>query len=506
MTIVPTPVAPPLPLRRGCGWISPFAGVAASLAVLGAVMTLGTIPRPALAQSQAGPPTAAPGARREGTPRAAPRPRATPAPAQPPAVPVAPTASNRCPDDEPLEAARDPVNPRADLKAMVDEALVRSQAVGASRLLAEAAALDVEEARAAVKPTAAITLNAGVVANQTAGLPDTRGGQARAGVTVSGPLYDGGRIGEITGWRRHLAEAARQGQLSAQEQVALQTVSLALERNRYRLQTQVYRQYARKMACLVESLEVIVARDRGRQSELVQAQKTQAQAELARAQALSSLRQTEARLRRFAGDGLPPSEGLSVLMLGVPALPDVLATAEAAPEIAQLRAQADAQDSLTRAVAAAAKPQLNWVVSGSKATGAGNPGNLSAGVALSIPLFTPGVAEATEASRRRAEAARLQTADLITERRSRVAEVHEQATAAFDRARRVTEVLRDSDRVRSSTLQQWQQLGRRSLFDVMAAEGEHYNLRIAYVNALADGQQSTALLSSLAGGVKATLD
>jgi len=79
--------------------------------------------------------------------------------------------------------------------------------------------------------------------------------------------------------------------------------------------------------------------------------------------------------------------------------------------------------------------------------------------------------------------------------------VHEQAVSSFDRARRVVDVLRDSDRVRNFTLQQWQQLGRRSLFDVMASEGDHYGLRVSYVNALYDGQQSTALLWSLGQGV-----
>lgn len=191
------------------------------------------------------------------------------------------------------------------------------------------------------------------------------------------------------------------------------------------------------------------------------------------------LRQTEARLRRIAGDGLAPSEASITLILNVPALASVLAAAESAPEIAALRAQADAQDGLTRAAAAAAEPRLNWVISGSKASGAGSLGNLSAGNALNIPLFTPGIAEATETSRRRAEAARLQTADLIGERPDRVAEEHEQASAAFDSARRVTEVLRDTERVRVATLQQRQQLGRRSLFNVMSAEAEHYNLRLA---------------------------
>jgi outer membrane protein TolC len=66
-------------------------------------------------------------------------------------------------------------------------------------------------------------------------------------------------------------------------------------------------------------------------------------------------------------------------------------------------------------------------------------------------------------------------------------------------------VLRDSDRVRNFTLQQWQQLGRRSLFDVMAAEGDHYGLRVAYVNALYDGEQANALLRSLGLGIGAWL-
>ena len=70
-----------------------------------------------------------------------------------------------------------------------------------------------------------------------------------------------------------------------------------------------------------------------------------------------------------------------------------------------------------------------------------------------------------------------------------------------DRARRVAEVLRDSEQVRSFTLQQWQQLGKRSLFDVMAAESDHYAMRVAYVNALHDVQQLNANLLSLGRGV-----
>lgn len=67
-------------------------------------------------------------------------------------------------------------------------------------------------------------------------------------------------------------------------------------------------------------------------------------------------------------------------------------------------------------------------------------------------------------------------------------------------------MLRNSERVREDTLAQWQQLGRRSLFDVMSAEGDHFNLRLAYVDALHDSQQSMALLWSLAGGISQPLN
>lgn len=83
----------------------------------------------------------------------------------------------------------------------------------------------------------------------------------------------------------------------------------------------------------------------------------------------------------------------------------------------------------------------------------------------------------------------------------RVADLREQAEAAQDRLRRLLAVFRSSEQVRNATIQQWQQLGRRSLFDVMDAEAEHYALRVAYVNALFDLQKLNANLLALERGV-----
>ena len=214
------------------------------------------------------------------------------------------------------------------------------------------------------------------------------------------------------------------------------------------------------------------------------------------------------RLRRLVGDGLPGVEGLASVLLTVPELTSIEAEVARSSEVAQLAAQAAAMGQYAAAVEAGGKPQVSWAFGGSKTTAAGGnggvdqrSGSLSLGLTVNIPLLNPGVAPASEAARKRAQAALLQREEALESRRFRVREVHEQTLSTFDRAARVAAVLRDSEQVRSFTLQQWQQLGKRSLFDVMSAEADHYNLRVAWINALYDGQQMNANLLSLGRGV-----
>ena len=427
---------------------------------------------------------------------------------------VARPAAARCVDEDRPEAAADagasaapPVDPRATLQGMVRESLQRSHAVGASRMLAEAAEFEIEEARAAKALQASLSGGLGPGGSRGNGINEMSALQARASLTVSQLLYDGGRTDRLTDWRTQMAESARQGSLSVREQLALSTVALALERSRMRQHLLVYGQYVRKMGCLVEALDTIVKADRGRASELVQAKKSLQQAELSQAQAQSQSRQIDVRLRRLVGDGLPGVEGLSTVLLQVPDLPQLVADVERSSEVAQISAQATAAQSYAQAVAAGGKPQLSWAVTGGARAGTGgNTGNTRAGdyslgLTINVPLLSPGLAPASSAAQKRADAAAAQRAEAVEVRRFRVAEVHEQTLASFDRLRRASALLRDTDQLRNFTLQQWQQLGRRSLFDVMATEGEHYNLRISYVNALHDGQQLNALLLSLGRGV-----
>ncbi len=419
-----------------------------------------------------------------------------------------------CLDDDPaleLVRAAAPDAAAREVQALVQAALQRSRAVGAARALAEAAARDTDETRAAAELQASLNARLGPDAARSNGHATTQLLQGSAGVALSQLLWDGGRQQALVDWRSQLAEAARLALLSQQEQIALSAVSLALESSRYRAQEQVYGQYVRKMACLVDGLSEVVAADRGRASELLQARKALQQAELARVGTESARRQADIRLQRLVGENAVDARLVGAALLPLPPLEAVLGAAMAASDVAQLERQVQAANHLTQALAAGTRPQLSWSLNGSQSIGRGGSAaaqqttSLSAGLLLNVPLFNPGVAHSVQAAKWRALAAREQLGDLLESRRARVREVHEQARSSLDRAERVQRVLRDSQQLRSATQLQWQQLGRRSLFDVMGAESEHYNLRISLVNALIDAQQLNATLQSLGAGLAASV-
>ena len=428
-------------------------------------------------------------------------------------------AQGRCVGEEPPDiepaAQRVAADALAQLHLLARAAVARSQSVGAARLLAEAAEADTEEVLAGVQPQAAIGANLGPKWNHASPGGSLGALDGQLSLSLSRLIDDGGRTRHLVESRRLLAEAARRGEGSAQEQVVLATVQGALELARLRVQQRIYDQYGRKMACLVEALETVVAADRGRASELVQARKSAQQVEISRAQQQSQSRQAELRLRRLVGDA--PIEPLSpdalvAAMPSLPELPRLLADAERAPELRQLGAQAAAQARAADAADAARKPQLSWVmgVGGSTSIGAagGTRHGASLGVALnlSLPVLAPAVDANVAAARRRAAAATAQLDDALESRRAQVREVHEQLLAARARAERVRGVLASSDQVRNATLQQWQQLGRRSLFDVIAAETEHYSLRLAHVDAMFEGQVLAASLWALGPGVRSAFE
>jgi outer membrane protein, adhesin transport system len=400
-----------------------------------------------------------------------------------------------------------PLDPMTQLQLIAKEAARRSGEVGAARLLAEAATYDLEETKGGRYPQISVSGTVGTGNTQVDGVTTEKGNRSSVSLNMSSNLYDAGRLSRLTEWRSQLAGSAKYGAAVTQEQVVLEAVSTALERNRYRLQAQVYQQYARKMSCLVEALEGIVSEDKGRASELVQARKTQAQTELSRDAALAQSRQIEFRLRKLIGDKLSLGDGITVPLAAVPEIGEINRQIEFGNDAQQLRTQADALDSYSRAVVAGQKPQLNWALSKTEGiAGSAKVSSWQAGVSVSYSLFN-GFSDkaAAMAATKRAESARQQLSELLATKFARTAEVYDIATTSLERAKRYVDVLRDSEKVRNFTFQQWSQLGKRSLFDVMSSEADHFSLRIAYVNALHDGFAASAQMRSLGAGLTSWL-
>lgn len=396
-------------------------------------------------------------------------------------------------------------DPRSYLLQVADTAVQRSRGVNVAQLLEAAARDDLRDAQAASLPQMQLNLTGAQVGSELNGLKLSNGLEVRASLQAGGPLWDWGRQKQLVEWRRQLGEAAAMGRASVAEQVALQAVSLSLDRSRYTLQAQVYGQYVKRMACLVEALQTITRLDPGRASELVQAQKSQQQADLALASTKDLLKSNETRLRRLLGDPLPPAASLSAVLVQLPDLALLQKDLLAAPDVTAASAQALAAQRLAEATAAGQKPQVSWLGGVNASRGNGHRADFIGGVQVSVPLWRATDEPQLSAARRRAEAASVQRDETLEAKSWRLTEIHDAAGNSLDRARRIAEMLRSSQQVRSATLQQWQQLGRRSLFDVMGAEADYYGLRVAQINALYDAQQAVAVMGSMGRGVTALL-
>jgi adhesin transport system outer membrane protein len=389
------------------------------------------------------------------------------------------------------------------LASVAREAISQSAEVRGAQHGSRAARFELQQTRAGDAVNIGLAGNAGIGQSSVANVAQAEGRTGGVSLNLSAPLYDGGRQGELTRYRERLVDAGDLAIGTARERVVREAVSTLLERNRYRAQLVVYEQYVAKMSCLVRSLEQIVSLDRGRSSELLQARKGQRQAELSREDARSALRQAEARLRQLVGEQVEPWEAVGQPLQALPELARVLDEIGASPDVRQLRLQAEALDSYARASRAEGAPQLRWQVGTTTAHSAHiNTASWNAGVTFNVTLDDGGaVSAATSAALERAQAARRQEEAVVQERSRQAGTLHDAARSAYARAAQMIDVLKDSNQVRNATYEQWSKLGRRSLFDLMSAEAEHYQLRIAHVNAVHDGQAAVAQLRSAGAGL-----
>ncbi len=394
---------------------------------------------------------------------------------------------------------------REQLATLTRTAVLESPDIKAAESGRTAAQFDIEQVRAGKKPRleASVTAGVGRYSSNVSPSYDPRG-VGSAAISLSAPLFDGGRIDALTRQREELFGASTASVEAVRERVSLDTLLTVLERNRYRTQLSVLEQHVAKLSCLSNLIDRIVDADKGRASEQVQARNSLRQAELVREQTAAAARYADVRLQTVLAGQVMPWLEVGAPLIDVPALEAVVRLITENPDVRQLQRQAEAQNFAAQAAAADRAPQVRWeagVNSKSQADRV-NSASWNAGVTLNYALFDGGVRDAgISAAEARAQVAKRNLEQAVVERNKQAGVLHDSALSAYRRAVQYSELLRDSDGLRRATYVQWAQLGRRSLFDLMSAENGHNSLHLDYVNAMFDGFSASAQLRHVGGGL-----
>ena len=394
---------------------------------------------------------------------------------------------------------------REQLVALSRTAVLESPDIKAAEANRTAAQFDIEQVRSGKKPRleASSTVGVGRYASNVSPNYNPRG-VGTLGLTLSAPVFDGGRIDALTRQREELFGASTASLDAVRERVALDTLLTVLERNRLRTQLNVLEQHVAKLSCLSNLIDRIVEADRGRASEQIQARNSLRQAELARDQVAASARNAESRLQTVLAGQVMPWTSAGAPLIEVPALETVLQLVSENPDVRQLQRQAEAQTFAAQAAAAERSPQVRWEAGVNSKSQADRVSSSSwnAGLTLNYAFADGGLRDANiGAAEARAQAARRNLEQAVVERNKQAGVLHDTAQSAYKRAVQYSELLRDSDGLRRATYVQWAMLGRRSLFDLMSAENGHNSLHLEYVNAMFDGFAASAQLRHVGGGL-----
>jgi adhesin transport system outer membrane protein len=394
---------------------------------------------------------------------------------------------------------------REQLAALSKTAVLESPDIKAAELGRTATEFDIEQIRASKRPRldSSVTAGAGRYSSNVNPRYDTRGVGA-ASLSLSAPLYDGGRIDSLTRQREELFEASTASLDAVRERVTLDTLLTVLERNRYRTQLNVLDRHVTKLACLSNLIDRIVDADKGRASEQIQARNSLRQAELVRDQTAAAMRYADVRLQTILAGQVMPWPAIGAPLVEVPALEDIVGKIRDNPDVRQLQREAQALAFAANAAAAELYPQVRAEagVNSKRQADRVDSQSWNAGVTLNYTFADGGVRKAAvNAANARAQAV-LRTLDqAVADRNQKAGVLHDTALSAYRRASQYSDLLRDSDSLRRATYVQWSSLGRRSLFDLMSAENAHNSLHLDYVNAMFEGFSATAQLRHVGGGL-----
>ncbi|MDN7452296.1 TolC family protein [Burkholderia cenocepacia] len=334
------------------------------------------------------------------------------------------------------------------------------------------------------------------------------GGRRRGGArgtsftaNLTTPVFDWGYLSKTIGSRESTAEAGKKYYEAQLENFAYTVTSTIAECAKQRLLLKVSQQFVDRMQQLVTMLNQIVAVDRGRASELTQAKARLLQAQASRDTVAAKLRDNELSLRKLVGDRPLNLPAGSAWNIGPANLDEMLSDMDRHPQVRQARAEAQAARLQADAVAASARPAVNWVVSktvGRDEFTRGQP--FQTMLTLNWNAFQGGAAKAAQlAALRRAQASERKIAQARLDLEFSIRSADEDARNLLRRSSLYGDLVGETDNVRKAFFDQWYHLGKRTLLDVLQAENDHYGNRVSEISTRFDGYEAVLRERSSAG-------
>ncbi|GAB2565124.1 hypothetical protein GCM10027066_05460 [Dyella jejuensis] len=413
---------------------------------------------------------------------------------------------NDAPEDESLHR-RDAALTAAQLRKMFYDmatlAAAASPDVLQARAQAEAAGDDVGTARGQRLPQ--VSLGAQTRAKTFGGpslSPNDTNRYDSVSLNMQTTVFDWGSGRKNVQSSRQLAQAAGLGYRAALESNALDVCTTLLELGRHRTMTALGDAYVARMRTLVNMLAQIARADQGRRSEWVQAKAQLLSAMTVRDTSATQMRNDELKLRILLNGQHAEIPDGGRWPISDEGLKSLAGDYRDHPAVLQAKATAAAADLHAGSLGASFKPRVDWLVSKSAfrdAQGLQRPWQTV--LQVSWPLFSGG---ANSSSRRaafaRAEGSHQQAASLERNYEYQLRDAVLNARDAFKRADDYGDLVNETLQVRKAMFEQWYQLGKRSLLDVLISETDHYNDQIGEVSSRFDGYE--AVISAYAGAGK----
>ena len=397
------------------------------------------------------------------------------------------------------------------LRAAATAAVNHSASVREATAGVRAAVQDVREAQAARYPQLSLEVASRYTQAAANSAAQSLRGTPYYIANATLPIYDFGRISAQVDSRMAASDAQDERLRSVYESVAGDTIIALVELARNRALLVATDRYLDRIGQLARMITELIREDRGRSGELTQVQSRLLQASAARSIIESRLRETEIGLARLLGESaqakflIEAASQPSVMnaVLTPPALEPFLAVIGRHPVIKQIEAETEAQSQLANSLGSARFPQVS-VVAGRTPI---NPGATTqyldyAGLTVSVPLYRGGGDVAAERSaRERVLSLRERREQTERDLTARIRLSYQNTTSQIARADEYAQLLQISDRVRLDFYEQWSQLGRRSLFELLSAESEHHSLRLAWINSVHESLASQIRMRAEAGSL-----